>query len=518
MKQPDAKSARGILAEYRQGELPEYRGNPLIEAIPPFRTAKELMPFFGKYPYVGDTDRLLPPKLRMLAVLRLNDYLEPLYDQFDFLEQIELVILSGYVQRNPATSDYQKALIELYRKSMAGSICPIQTSGPPTAPSCSLFGISGGGKSTVVERILSFYPQAISHPKYGFIQLVWLKLDCPLDGSLKQLLCTLIRRIDEILGTSYAELTKRAGVDELVGLVAIIAAQHHLGLLVIDEIQNLLQASRVGPAKMLSFFVTLANDAKIPFCVVGTSKAKNFLETLFREARRLSGSAFWDRMSPGRQWDYFLKRLSKYQWTTHSVDLSEPKLSKLVYFHTQGIRDLVVRLFQLCQLRAIRDGSERISARLIENVVSEKFVLLKKPLAALRSGDPDEIEKYEDLLSSGLLQLRSQADVGNGQSTQEQKLRAETKRKSDRRRLLSNLMKLGVEEKEAQVAVDAVFSNETANQTRREQIFSRIVAADLQNPSESLIELFKEEMENAANVAAAAPSSGKNKAKKGAGR
>ncbi|MHC2467423.1 ATP-binding protein [Bradyrhizobium embrapense] len=516
MKQPDAKQARGIPAEYRQGELPEYRGNPLIEAIPPFRTAKELMPFFGKYPHVGNADRLLPPRLRMLAVLRLNDYLEPLHDQFDLVEQIEIVILAGYVQRNPATSDYQKALINLYRKSMAGSICPIQTSGPSTAPSCSLFGISGGGKSTVVERILSFYPQAISHPKYGFTQLVWLKLDCPLDGSLKQLLRTLILRIDEILKTTYAELSTRAGVDELVGWVAKIAAQHHLGLLVIDEIQNLLQASGVGPAKMLNFFVTLANDAKIPFCVVGTSKAKAFLETLFREARRLSASAFWDRMSPGKHWDYFLRRLSKYQWTADPVDLSDPKMSKLVYFHTQGIRDLVVRLFQLCQLRAIRSGSERISARLIENVVSESFVLLRRPLDALRSGNPDEIEKYEDLLSSGLLQLRSQVVAGKG-PTLEQSQRAETKRKSDRLRLLSNLLKLGIDEKEAQLAVDAVFSNVPANQVRREQIFSKIIAADLQNPGESLIEHFREAMENGADMIAA-PSSGENKARRGAGR
>jgi hypothetical protein len=489
MKQLGAMPTRVMPAEYRQGELPEYRGNPLIEAIPPFRTAKELMPFFGKYPHVGDTDRLLPPKLRMLAVLRLNDYLEPLHDQFDFVMQIETTILSGYVHRNPATSDYQKALIDLYRKSMAGSICPIQTFGPPTAPSCSLFGISGGGKSTVVERILSFYPQAISHPKYGFTQLVWLKLDCPLDGSLKQLLRILIQRIDEILGTTYAELNKRAGVDELVGLVAKIAAQHHLGLLVIDEIQNLLQASGVGPAKMLNFFVTLANDAKIPFCVVGTSRAKAFLETLFREARRLSGSAFWDRMSPGKEWDYFLRALSKYQWTAKPVDLSEPKLSKVMYFHTQGIRDLVVRLSQLCQLRAIRDGSERVTALLINKVASEKFVLLEKPLNALRNGDPKKIADYEDLLSSGLLQLRSQVEADDKQGMLEQ---IEAKRKSDRIRLISNLVKCGANEKEAQRIVDELFSSEVLNEARRDPIISKIVASDLLTPGESLINLFQE--------------------------
>jgi hypothetical protein len=509
--QPIPAKYRPIPAVYRRGELPEYRGNPLIEAIPEFRTARELMPVFGKYPRIGKTDHLLPPKLRMLAVLRLNDYLEPLHHQFDFVEQIETVIISGYVHRNPSTSAHQKALIDLYRKSMAGSICPIQTSGPPTAPSCSLFGISGGGKSTVVERILSFYPQVISHSEHGFPQIVWLKLDCPLDGSLKQLLRMLIGRIDSMLGTNYTEMGRRQGVDELVVLVAKIAAQHHLGLLVIDEIQNLLAAPGVGPAKMLNFFVTLANDAKIPFCVVGTSRAKTFLETLFRESRRLSGhgSAFWDRMHPGKEWDHFLKALSKYQWTAKPVDLSEPELSKLVYFHTQGIRDLVVRLSQFSQLHAIRDGSERMSVALMNKVATEKFVLLKKPLDALRSGDPKKVEQYEDLLLSGLSRLRSQ--IEDKQEILEQLRRNEKKLKSDRLRVASNLAKIGLDEKAAQRIVDELFPDEAVIGTEREQIISKIAAGDLLNPEESLTELFKKAA--GVDVAAALSSRGR-KAKK----
>jgi hypothetical protein len=100
-------------AVYRQGELPEYRGNPLIEAIPPFRTARELMPVFGIYPNIGKADRLLSPKLRMLASLRLNDYLEPFHHQFDFVEQIQTAIINGYVHRNPATLGYKKAVVDL---------------------------------------------------------------------------------------------------------------------------------------------------------------------------------------------------------------------------------------------------------------------------------------------------------------------------------------------------------------------------------------------------------------------
>jgi hypothetical protein len=322
---------------------------------------------------------------------------------------------------------------------------------------------------------LSFYPQLISHSApHSFYQIVWLKLDCPLDGSLKQLLRAFIGRIDHMLGTNYSEKTKAktVGVDELVVLVAKIAAQHHLGLFVIDEIQNLLVAPGVGPAMMLNFFVTLANDAKIPFCVVGTSRAKTYLEALFRESRRLSGhgSAFWDRMIPGEEWDHFLKALSEYQWTAKPVDLSEPKLSKALYFHAQGIRDLVVRLSQLCQLHAIRDGSERISVALINEVASEKFVLLKKPLDALRSGDPKKVEQYEDLLSSGLLQLRSQVEAEDKQGVLEQIRTDEKKRKSDRIRLVSNLVKSGADERAAQRIVDALYSPEAG----KEEEFVRV--------------------------------------------
>ncbi|MEI2614896.1 MAG: ATP-binding protein [Methylotenera sp.] len=56
-----------------------------------------------------------------------------------------------------------------------------------TARSLSLIGCSGSGKSTTLNRILATYPQVIFHEKYNFTQIVYLKLDCPHDGSLKNL-------------------------------------------------------------------------------------------------------------------------------------------------------------------------------------------------------------------------------------------------------------------------------------------------------------------------------------------
>ena len=374
---------------------------------------------------------------------------------------------------------------------------------PSTARALSLFGVSGVGKSSVVERTLSYLPQAIVHPKYGLEpQIVWLKLDCPLDGSLKQLLIQFISQVDQTLNTTYAELTKRAGVDELIVIVAKIAAKHHLGLFVVDEIQNLLVASGVGPAKMLNFFVTFVNVVKVPLFVLGTLKAQRFLRKLFREARRLSdsGSVVWDRLQQGDEWDFFLKELCKYQWTLKPVNISEAHLSKVIYFHTQGIHALVVRLFQLSQLRAIRDGTERLTAPLIQQIALKQFTLLKPALEALQSGKATKIEKLEDLISDGLEALKSQVEADDKLAALEEMKSGERKLKTDRIRLMSNLVTLGMDGKKAQHAVDTLFSTGRLTEARREQIISRIAEGNLRRPEESLIELFEEAKVSGADV------------------
>lgn len=447
-----------IPAMYKASDLAECAGNPLIEALPPFRTAEQIAPHFGRKPQFEDAERRLPAARRMLCVSRLNAYLTLMPAHLSVLEQLGLLIHSGYVHRNPILSEYQKQLVHFYRQSMGGEIRPIETSGPSTAPSFSLFGVSGAGKSTVIERALSFYPKALNHVDHRFFQLVWLKVDCPMDGSLKQLLLSIVAKIDATLETEYAKTVSRTTtIDKLILDVAKISAKHHLGVLVVDEIQHLLDAPGVGPAKMLNFFVTFANEVKVPFVVLGTPKAKRFLGTLFREARRLSdhGSTTWDRMMPGDEWGLFLKALWKYQWLQKPEPLTA-ELSQAMYMQTQGIGALVVRLFQLVQLQAIRSKSERITVGLINKVAKEKFALLEPALDALRSGDQKRIDSFEDLLAAGIVELNEQLKP----AAQAQALRLMDKQTKDQRtRLTANLLHVGQEPKRVGHLVDRIFSS-----------------------------------------------------------
>lgn len=460
-------------AEYRQAALPEHAGNPLIEALPPFKEAGDLMDHFGVFPHIAAEECRLPNAHRMLAVSRLNSYLEPLPYHLDIIDKIGLIVRAGYVHRNPLDETARKSQIKFYHEAMKGNVRAIGNSSPSTAPSLALFGVSGGGKTIVIERSLSFLPQVLNHKAHRFVQVVWLKLDCPMDGSLKQLLLSLLTKIDNLLETPYVRsVGNRSTIDELILSVAKIAARHYLGVLVIDEIQNLLDANGVGQAKMLNFFVTFANEVKIPVVTVGTPKALSLLEGTFREARRVGdhGTYIWDAHSFGDEWSFFLNGLWKYQWTARPVEFTD-QFSKLFFKLTQGIPALVVRLFQLSQLQAIRDGIDSLTEDLIAEVAEEKFKLVAPMLEALRKHDKKAIMKYEDLLDRGIREINIDVDREAKLALLKEQAQKRNQKSSERIRTVSALIYMGYEEDAVQDLVTQFFEtnpNSTSAKAVRE--------------------------------------------------
>ncbi|WP_241658691.1 hypothetical protein [Aeromonas dhakensis] len=69
-----------------------------------------------------------------------------------------------------------------------------------------------------------------------------------------------------------------------------------------------------------------------------------------------------------------------------------------MYELTQGVMDIVVKLFALAQIRAIVTGAEHIKPPLLRKVFEDEFKPVHPMLAALRSGRAELIAKYDDLL------------------------------------------------------------------------------------------------------------------------
>lgn len=261
-----------------------------------------------------------------------------------------------------------------------------------------IIGLSGIGKSTGVEEILLLYPQIINHSRYvnknlTLRQIVWLKLDCPHDGSIKGLCINFFQAVDYLLGTEYYKnYTKgHQTVDDMIPNMARVASLQSLGMLVIDEIQNLSSANSGGSEKMLNFFVQLINTIGLPVILVGTYKAWPVLSSEFRQIRRGTGQGdfVWDTMKEDETWQTFVKSLWRYQYVQIASPLT-PELSHTLYYECQGITDFAAKLYMLAQLRAISSGKERITASIIKSVAKDCLRTATKVLNALKETDADK--------------------------------------------------------------------------------------------------------------------------------
>ncbi|NJD92196.1 MAG: ATP-binding protein [Geobacter sp.] len=397
-----------IEAKYSESEEPLHRHNCFIEALPQALTPVQVSGLISRYPVYDEQERTLPPQRRLFAVQRIANCIFPMPEFLEIEQKFSRMIRGGYMDRNPLESEWARQLRsgfpELEKNWADYGIQPLIRS---TAAGFAIIGCSGVGKSTIVESILSLYPQVIVHTKYNETpfdqqQLVWLKLDCPFDGSLKGLCFFFFEAIDQILGTRYAkkyENPRLWSVDKLLPIMSQLAGSLGMGVLAIDEIQRLSLAKSGGAEKMLNFFVELTNTFGVPVVLLGTFKAFSLFSEEIAMARRMAGQGdvVISNLQQDELWDRFISKLWKYQWTREPTPLS-PKLSKVMYEESQGIVDIAVKIYMLTQWSVIGEEDERLTPGRIREVAKGNFHMLRPILQALRFNDTDFLSKVTDVV------------------------------------------------------------------------------------------------------------------------
>ncbi|MCL2123409.1 MAG: ATP-binding protein [Desulfovibrionaceae bacterium] len=392
-------------AVYTDQVIVDYAGNPLIEALPPIWSGDAVVDMLSHNEGHHDGERELDAQYRLHCVHRLFRYFQPLEQHVDIEQRFSRCIRQSYLHRNPFSAEYAAALAQGHKAIATGSGYESLGAFRPTAAGFTIIGLSGVGKTSAVTNILSLYPQVITHARYRkkplvLKQLVWLKLDCPHDGSIKGLCMEFFEALDRAVGSNYFEaLGKRGGtIDLMLVRMAQAARLHCLGVLVIDEIQHLNFAKGGGSEKMLNFFVTLVNTIGVPVVLIGTSRAMAVLQSEFRQARRGSGQGdlLWDRMKNDTSWDIFVFSMWRNQWTRENIPPTK-EFSDALYRESQGIVDIAVKLYAMVQIRAIALGKETFSPADFHTVASERLGLVKPMLDALRSDDRKKIDAYGDI-------------------------------------------------------------------------------------------------------------------------
>lgn len=414
------KMTNGVLkgnfeeAEYKEQKLSEYSENPFIEALPPIFSEDDVMDRFMVTPRITRQDKQSATNIRYHVLKRIKNFIQPLPIHFEVERRLSTLIRRGYLARNPLDKTFLERIRVLHQlreneedahKYIDERLNYIRS----TADSLSIIGISGIGKTTAIERLLLMYPQVIKHEKYeeqpfNRTQIVWLKIDCPYDGSLSTLCKSFFKAIDDLLGTRYLEkfgYLNRVTSTMLLHMTSL-ASMYGIGVLVIDEIQHLLHAKN-DQEEMLNFFVTLSNTVGIPTVLIGTSKAQQLFKGNFRQARRAAseGSIIWDRMGEdSEEWEFFLETLWELQCLKTYSELTED-VKKTFYSECQGITSVAVNLFILAQERALYDESneeERLNVRVLKKTAKEDMKIIQPMLNAIRKNDFRAMYQYEDIM------------------------------------------------------------------------------------------------------------------------
>lgn len=308
--------------------------------------------------------------------------------------------------------------------------------------SFTIIGNSGIGKSSAISRAIELITEnrVIKTEKPYSKIIPCVVVQCPFDSSVKGLLLEILRKVDEVLDSTYYEkaLRSRATTDMLIGSVSQVAL-NHIGILIVDEIQNVVNSK--NGKNLVGALTQLINNSGISICMVGTPESNIFFEQAMQLARRSLGLQY-GAMKYDDAFREFCRTAFKYQYTKNKIEITE-SIVHWIYEHSGGITSVVISLIHDAQEIAILNGSEKLD---IDNL-TEAY---KKRLSLLHS----YIEPQKPLRNSYRKKERTNVsqikNVSEGQITHNLMMEILTDSKSSQIDVLS-LIKQKIQVEEIQI-------------------------------------------------------------------
>ncbi len=341
----------------------------LIKQMPEMLSGKELYEKLADIPVYDEIIREKSQTERLMALSTLYDIYLPSEMSVEIYSKLYLALLRSLQKKGTHAAvqqSYQNHKIIIQRESrgiIGGS------------DSFSVVGCSGIGKSSAINRAISIITEnkmiEIENPPVRIIPC--LIVQCPFDASVKSLLLEILRKSDELLETNnYGNALKaRATTDVLIGIVAQVALQH-LGMLVVDEIQNCVVA-RNGKY-LVAMLTQLINTSGISIGLIGTPETTSLLETAFQLARRSLGLQY-NALDNDEYFKGFCELLYRYQYVQKHTEITSQIIDWL-YEHSDGVTSVVISLIHDAQEIAILTGYEVLDVVILNQAYNQRLQLL----------------------------------------------------------------------------------------------------------------------------------------------
>lgn len=350
-------------------------GNPYLDAMPDMLSPEQFARVIASYPPIPHDLAQMSPEERRGLLPSLASIYVPMPYQYAIYDTLYRAIATTY--RTADVVESTRAINAYY--------CGQSTDYATQADSGSILGVPGCGKTATVRRCLSTMPQVIEHVEYQgqplfCKQILWLHVECPSDCSVKTLGFGIMAALDRAIGSKYLQSTqglRSASASAISVQTKILLTNHHVGLLVVDEIQNAVLTARKNRQEkpLLRFLVELTNETMTSIYFVGTPMAEELFvsqEHLKRRTRGIRLAPF----KPDGAYLEFVSRIWPYQYTWQLAELTTSLTNKL-YDCSGGIPAYIIKIFGESQVQALLQGHSCIDEKVIQRAV--EMLAIKVP-------------------------------------------------------------------------------------------------------------------------------------------
>ena len=341
----------------------------IMHILPSMKSGADLFSALEVLPEYDEVIRETEVPVRLMALSDLYRIYVPSQMSLEIYSKMYLALLRSLQKKGTRLAVQQKnqnhkaVLQQEYSGIMGGS------------DSFTIIGASGIGKSSAISRAIRLITEnrviEVENPYTKIIPCICVQ--CPFDSSVKGMLLEILRKVDEMIDSKYYEnaLRARTTTDMLIGSVSQVAL-NHIGLLVVDEIQNVCN-SKNGKS-LVGMLTQLINNSGISICMVGTPESAVFFEQAVQLARRSLGLRY-DVMEYGTDFRNFCEIVFSYQYVKQKTEITDG-IMEWLYEHTSGNISVVVSLIHDAQEIAILSGKEVLNLEALNEAYQQRLSML----------------------------------------------------------------------------------------------------------------------------------------------
>lgn len=367
----------------------------IIHILPSMKSGDDLFSALEVLPEYEESIRGADVPVRLMALSNLYRIYVPSQMSLEIYSKMYLALLRSLQKKGTKLAVQQKnqnckAIIQQeYSGIMGGS------------DSFTIIGASGIGKSSAISRAITLITEnrviEVENPYTKIIPCICVQ--CPFDSSVKGLLLEILRKVDEMIESKYYQnaLRARTTTDMLIGSVSQVAL-NHIGLLVVDEIQNVCN-SKNGKS-LVGMLTQLINNSGISICMVGTPESAVFFEQAIQLARRSLGLRY-DVMEYGMDFRRFCEIVFSYQYVKQKTEITDGVMEWL-YEHSSGNISVVVSLIHDAQEIAILSGKEVLNLESLNEAYQQRLSMLHGFIQIEQKKQTSKIKKKVSVASVNL--------------------------------------------------------------------------------------------------------------------